>query len=96
MEFLAFALKCFSSSRKLECLEKPKQILKMEMFQEILFFDAINAQIFENNATKQVYTSTIGFIETFTEIIILHNFTLQMQEVCGVVLTVNALSRNCR
>ena len=90
MEFLAFALNCFSSSGKLECLDKPKQILKMEMFQEILFFDAINAYIFENNA------STIGFIETFTEIIILHNFTLQMQEICGVVLTVNALSRNCR
>ena len=87
MEFLAFALKCFSSSGKLECLDKPKQILKMEMFQEILFFDAINAQIFENNATNRF---TIGFVEKITEIIILHNFTLQMQEFCGVVLTVNA------
>ena len=65
----------------------------MEMFQEILFFDAINAQIFENNATNRF---TIGFVEKITEIIILHNFTLQMQEFCGVVLTVNALSRNCR
>ena len=39
---------------------------------------------------------TIGFVETITEIIILHNFTLQMQEFCGVVLIVNALARNCR
>ena len=53
MEFLAFALKCFSSSGKLECLDKPKQILKMEMFQEILFFDAINAYIFENNVSNR-------------------------------------------
>ena len=93
MEFLAFALKCFSSSGKLECLDKPKQILKMEMFQEILFFDAIKVPRF----LKIMLLIGLHFYywicrDNYRN----NNFTLQMQEFCGVVLTVNALSRNCR